>query len=215
MKDFSLFHTLEQKLKHLEITEESFKNDDSKTLYYTVLPNTDMLFILFSNIKDYLPVHPNKVLSPFQQFVLTLMKLRLNLPFKYLAYQFNIAPSTCSRIFYDCVDILFERIKGSVYWLSRESLKKNMPECFKESFGDRMAVIIDCFEVFIETPSKLVNAAQCWSNYKHHQTVKFLIGITPQGTVFCISRTYGGRASDKHIGENCGFLNNILPHCTS
>lgn len=214
MEDFTFLNSricnLERKLKKLEITEESFKNDDNKTLYHTGLPKNEMLFILFEKIKPYLPVHPNKVLSPFQQFILTLMKLRLNLPFKYLSYQFNIAPSTCSRFFYECIDILFNRIKGFVYWPTRESLKKNMPECFKESFGDKVAVIIDCFEVFIETPSKLVNAAQCWSSYKHHETVKFLIGITPQGTISFISRTYGGRASDKYIAENCGFLDHIL-----
>lgn len=128
MEEFSLLnhrvYTLEQKLKNLEINEETFKNDDNKTLYYTGLPKADMLFILFEKNEDCLPVHPNKVLSPFQQFVLTLMKLRLNLPFKYLAYRFNIAPSTCSRFFYDCIDILFERLKGFVYWPSRESLKK-------------------------------------------------------------------------------------------
>lgn len=207
----SRIYSLEQKLKNLEITEESFRNNDCKTLYYTGLPKSEMLFILFEKIKPHLPVHPNKVLSPFQQFILTLMKLRLNLPFKFLSYQFSIAPSTCSRLFYDCIDILFERLKGFVYWPTRESLKKNMPECFKESFEDKVAVIIDCFEVFIETPSKLVNAAQCWSSYKHHETVKFLIGITPQGTISFISRTYAGRCSDKHIAENCGFLDHILP----
>lgn len=53
--------------------------------------------------------------------------------------------------------------------------------------------------------------AQTWSNYKHHNTIKFLIGITPQGAISFISKGYGGRASDKFITENCGILNKLLP----
>ena len=53
--------------------------------------------------------------------------------------------------------------------------------------------------------------AQTWSQYKHHNTAKFLTGITPQGTVSFISNAWGGRASDKYITENSGFLDNILP----
>jgi hypothetical protein len=67
------------------------------------------------------------------------------------------------------------------------------------------------FEVFIDIPSNLKARAETWSSYKHHNTVKFLIGITPQGTVSYISKAWGGRVSDKYITENGGFLNNIYP----
>ena len=74
-----------------------------------------------------------------------------------------------------------------------------------------MAVIIDCFEVFINKPSTLQARAITWSNYKHHNTIKFLIGITPQGVISFISKAWGGRASDKHVTENCGILKNLIP----
>ena len=38
-----------------------------------------------------------------------------------------------------------------------------------------------------------------------------LIGIVPQGTIAFVSEAWGGRASDKYITENCGFLKNLLP----
>ena len=41
--------------------------------------------------------------------------------------------------------------------------------------------------------------------------MKFFIVITPQGTVSFISKPYGGRASDKYITENCGFLDKLVP----
>lgn len=86
-----------------------------------------------------------------------------------------------------------------------------MPRCFQENFGNKTTVIIDCFEIFIERSSNLEAAAKTWSNYKHHHTIKFLIGITPQGSICFISNAYGGRASDKFITEDCGFLNKLQP----
>ncbi len=41
--------------------------------------------------------------------------------------------------------------------------------------------------------------------------MKVLIGITPQGVISYLSQCWGGRTSDKHITENCGFLDKILP----
>ena len=86
-----------------------------------------------------------------------------------------------------------------------------MEQCFKYSFGNKTTVIIDCFEVFINRPSNLLSRAQTWSSYKHHNTVKVLIGITPQGTISYVSQAWGGRTSDKFLTENCGILNKLLP----
>jgi len=48
---------------------------------------------------------------------------------------------------------------------------------------EKVTVVIDCFEVFIEKPTNLLATAQTFSSYKHYNTIKLLIGITPQGTV--------------------------------
>ncbi len=86
-----------------------------------------------------------------------------------------------------------------------------MPECFREMCGFRVSVVLDCFEVFIERPSNLLARACTWSSYKHHNTVKFLIGIAPQGVISYISTAWGGRVSDKYLTEHCGILNKLLP----
>ena len=58
----------------------------------------------------------------------------------------------------------------------RENLRKTMPMCFHESFGKKVAIIIDCFEIFLDHPTNLQARAYTWSNYKHKNTAKVLIG---------------------------------------
>ncbi len=67
------------------------------------------------------------------------------------------------------------------------------------------------FQKVIKRPSNLLARAQVWSNYKHHSTIKFMIGITPQGTISYVSQCAGGRMSDKEIVENSTLVNFLLP----
>ena len=97
-----------------------------------------------------------------------------------------------------------------VKWPGREELMKTMPMEFRQNFK-QCIVVIDCFEVFIERPTSLKARAQTWSNYKHHNTAKFLIGISPQGAISFISKGWGGRVSDVHLTENCGILDKLAP----
>ena len=90
---------------------------------------------------------------------------------------------------------------------SREALQKTMPFCFRLNYGLNVTLIIDCFELFIEKPSDLFAKSCTWSQYKHYNTAKYLISITPQGVISFISNGWGGRASDKFIVENSRYLN--------
>ena len=148
----------------------------------------------------------------FQEFcILVLMKLGLDVPFQDLAYRFDISLSTVSRIFLAWMIIMDIRLSPLINWPEREDLWRTKPKCFQYLFGKKTIVIIDCFEIFIERPSNLLSRAQTFSNYKHHNTVKVLIGITPQGTISFVSNALGGRTSDKFLTENCGILGKLKP----
>ena len=143
--------------------------------------------------------------------MIVLLKLRLDVPSQDLAYRFGISAATISRIFSSCISVMDTRLSPLIHWPERAELWSTMPECFQYSFGKRITVIIDCFEIFIEKPSNLLAQAQTFSSYKHHNTTKVLIGITPQGTISFVSNAWGGRTSDKFLTENCGVLDKLVP----
>ncbi|XP_062609965.1 uncharacterized protein LOC134271769 [Saccostrea cucullata] len=50
-----------------------------------------------------------------------------------------------------------------------------------------------------------------WSEYKHSNTFKILIGVSPSGMVTFVSRLWGGNVSDRHITQHDGFLPKLSP----
>lgn len=80
----------EAKLLKVNLDQESFVSNDKKTKYFTGLCHHKLLFILHEIIAPHLSSHFNTRLCTFKQLLLTLMKLRLNLPFEYLAYRFAL-----------------------------------------------------------------------------------------------------------------------------
>ena len=59
--------------------------------------------------------------------------------------------------------------------------KKNT-SVFRETLP-KVHTIIDCTEIYTETPSSLDSHCLLWSDYKHHTTIKILISIIPNGVI--------------------------------
>ena len=186
------------------LTQQALIMDNKKVKFYTGLLLYSVLDAIYTLVTKGLPD------SNFDYFLMMLIKLRLNCRDQDLAYRFAINQSTVSRAINKWIDILFAKLSNLILWPEREDLIKTMPTAFKKEFK-RCAVIIDCFEIFIDQPTSLMAMAQTWSNYKKHNTCKYLIRITPQGSVSFISKGWGGRVSDIHLTENCGLLSKLLP----
>ena len=55
--------------------EEEFRNDDKKVQFYTGLPSFDILNIVFHRIFPFVS-RKSQLLTPFQEFITTIMKLK-------------------------------------------------------------------------------------------------------------------------------------------
>ena len=191
--------------------EEDLKNDSKLLRFYTGLTSYMVLMATFKLVSVVIPETSSTKLSKFQSFILTLMKLRLSLSNYDLGFRFGVSECTVSRMFSKWIEAMDIRMSFLTTWPERECIRKTMPFCFRQSYGLKVTSVIDCFELFIEKPSDLLAKACTWSQYKHYNTAKYLISITPQGVINFISNGWGGRASDKYIVENSGYLRHLLP----
>ncbi|XP_067941879.1 uncharacterized protein [Watersipora subatra] len=186
------------------------KKKDKMVVFYTGLPDLEAVKVVYDLIKNQLS-NLSKCLSKENQLMLCLMKLRLNYCFQDTVYQLDVSLSTVQKCFHSVLDLLYVRLRFFVKWPERECLRVSMPMSFRKYFAKKVAVILDCFELKIEKPSAPLSKVYTYSNYKHYHSVKYLIGIAPQGAITFISTGWVGRTSDKHITEKSGILENLLP----
>ena len=147
------------------------------------------------------------------ELLLVLMKLRLGLLSRDLADRFGLSPSATSRIITTWLKFLTKTLVPHLLFNPpRDAVIATLPRKFRNSGYMNVRHIIDCTEVFIEKPKDLELQALTWSNYKHHQTVKFLVSIIPNGFFNFVSKAWGGRASDPHITRHSGFLDIVEIH---
>lgn len=149
-----------------------------------------------------------KSLSPLNQYFLTLVKLRLNLRTIDLAVRFGISPGVVSKYFITWICFMYHHLKEIDWTPAVEQVAGSLPSAFQEKYPTTYS-IIDASEIYIERPSDLFVQGSTWSNYKHHNTAKFLIGCTPNGAVSFISQLYVGSISDVELTKVSGYLDTL------
>ena len=216
-----------------DITLEELAQSDDKVRFYTGFVNFQMCMLMFRSLlhhgadrlnywrgessvgerkyhsKDQKKSGPVRGLRLEDEFLLLCMRLRLGLLQEHLADVFKVSGSTVSRILNTWVNFAYDTSKNLVPWPTTEQILYNLPRAFMDFSNTQ--IVLDCTEIFIEKPSSHVAQWQSWSEYKHNNTVKLLIGVTPNGTVNFISRMWGGRASDRHITMHSGLIPRLDP----
>ena len=80
-----------------------------------------------------------------------------------------------------------------------------MPLVFQDLYPSTRC-IIDATEIYIQKPQNPSAQQLTFSNYKNHNTLKALKGISPSGAVIFASNLFGGNISDKELTIQSGLL---------
>ena len=150
-----------------------------------------------------------RILAAEDELFLTLMKLRHDFPEEDLAMRFSIDQTTVSRVFSAWVETLDACFAEVPIWPSKQTITKFMPLVFQEQYGDTR-VIVDGAEIEIQQPQNPDTQSETWSEYKSRNTLKFLLGVTPNGVPSFVSQCFGGRISDKELMQRSGIFNDTL-----
>jgi hypothetical protein len=215
----------ENKLLHKQVLSiESIKEDDRTFQFYTNFPN----YAVFSALVEYLSGRakgnltywrgpndtlkfqhfsesmssrpgPQRKLSFDEEFFLVLVKLKTGLFNKDLAFRLNVSEGLVSQVLSTWLNFLAQELKllFEMAKVDHEDAYTGIPHCYKAM--PKLQIVLDCTELMSQTATSLAARKQTYSNYKSHDTVKFLVGISPNLCVNYVSKAWGGRATDKHI----------------
>lgn len=145
------------------------------------------------------------LLSQEEQLFLVLVRLRRGLHGRDLARRFGVSEATVSRIWDSWLPLMADRLQHIDIWPSKEYISNTMSAAFA-AVCPETRVILDCTELRVEMASSFRAQSETFSSYKHYNTAKGLVGISPNGAVTFVSKLYGGRSSDKAIVRHCGIL---------
>lgn len=173
---------------------------------------TSVSFQIFALLLSVLPAPTRRVneLSIEDKLLLFLMKIKHGLPFSFLASLFCIPSTTASSIFKSVLVNLKSATKHWIYWPSRAAIHHTMPASFRAHYP-MCRVILDCTELETEMPPGIEERNLRYSQYEGRCTLKYLIGVAPNGMITFISEGFRGRATDATLIVEATFLSLLEP----
>ncbi|KAK3913905.1 60 kDa chaperonin [Frankliniella fusca] len=180
---------------------------DNFRAVYNLLGGDERIRELKMKYDQTTPKHfPSKrILSSEDKLFMFLLRLRRGYPFEDLAYAFGIDRVYCSRVVYVVLRYLcitFQNLEKHLF-ISAESQNVRKPSPFKPF--KNLRVIIDGFELYIDCPSNFQQQGNTYSDYKSHNTVRFILGISCYGGIIFVSPGYEGNMSERKALAESGF----------
>ena len=125
-----------------------------------------------------------------KRLFLVLMKLWLGLTNDFFCDLFSIGKGTCSQIVNSWVRFLCRELKPLVFWPGRITVTKMLLSRLAMKYPS-LSCTLDCTEVFIERPCNLELQSLTSSDYKNHNSAKYLVGIATNGMISFLSDDWG------------------------
>ncbi len=171
------------------------RGNDKMTKFYTGLKSWMLFEILYNLVLpgiEFCSAPSKRSLPTEEQFLLVLMKLRLNLPDKDLAFRFHMSQNTVSTYLSKWIDVMYCRLaRNFMIWPTKATLDKSTPTTFPG-----IVSIINYFEIPLDGFFNLLGRATTHSR----NNLKYFISITPTGSISYISQGYSEeRATDVQI----------------
>ncbi|XP_064486326.1 uncharacterized protein LOC135398793 isoform X2 [Ornithodoros turicata] len=125
------------------------------------------------------------------QCFLVLVRLKLGLLMRDLAYRFVLDESTVQRVFSAWISFMYQRLSALPLWGSRQAVSRKMPEDIAKKFP-KFRAAVEVTEIGCSSSSG--------------GTMKGLIAMSPDGLVSFVSPLFPGGTSDRDLVTESGFL---------
>ena len=222
--------------KTISISSMSYENviQDSQNMTHLTGLTSSQFKVLFDFLNDVCPldkirywchgknskqINSHKLSSQWsseERLYICLLRLRRGFTIKTLSLLLStpdkqIKDTSIREIFTTFIQLMYKvfRDMRRVMFPSKEVLQRFLPRVFKTI--KRIRCTVDCTEFRVETSRNFARQGNTYSSYKHANTFKCLIAVTPNGGSCFVSDLYEGDISDVQIFEQSGILKHIEP----
>ena len=103
-------------------------------LLYLTLKSYRLFLIMFAKLYEVM----ESLNCLLREFLLVILKLRINPPLEFLAYQFRILTTTAFSNLMKWLKQMGLRLQDLIIWPERDALRKTMPMCFKRNLERKL-----------------------------------------------------------------------------
>ena len=136
------------------------------------------------------------------QLFATLMRLRLGLLLLDLADRFHVSSRKMDTAVTMWMLLLEKELRALTPCPPQETVLKDPPPLHMPG----LRFLLECYELNVESPSRVHMSAERMHHYRHHTAVQFMVAFSPQGLICYVSNGVFGKASGEDILQRSDFL---------